>query len=71
MTTDNTQAISNAVSKPSAVSIEGESVTNRPISEMIAGDKYAKANDALANIAAGQYPFMGFKIQPPGAGDDC
>ena len=70
MPTDNTDAIADAVTRPAAISVEGESKTNRSISEMIEGDRYVKANSALEDIANGGYPFAGFRVKPPGAGGD-
>ena len=61
---DLTDAIAEAAVAPSAVTVDGQSVSNRPIEEVIAADEYAKANQGLTKKSRG---LRFTKLLPPGA----
>lgn len=66
------QAITDAITEPQSTTIEGEAVTNRNASDLLALEGRVKSNDALNNIASGNYsPFVRVLGRPPGAGGDC
>jgi hypothetical protein len=60
-------AIAAAIAKPSSISADGVSVSNRPTADLIAGINYQRAISATAplNVAA-TLRGMCFKIVPPG-----
>jgi hypothetical protein len=63
---DLTSTIANAAAKPSSGTVDGVTVTQRPLSELIAADKYMAAKNATKNKAHRGLRFG--KIVPPGAG---
>lgn len=60
---DLTTTIENAVANPSAVTVDGQSVTFRPLADLIAADKYLAGKDAAAS------GFKGLKRQRLRSGD--
>ncbi len=63
-----------AAAEPSAVTVDGQSVQQRSVDELIAADRYAAAKSAAAAVStetgkrASAFAFIKFgKAQPPGA----
>lgn len=49
---DLTEQIESDVAQPASASVDGVSVSSRPIADLIAADKYLKGNAAAANPLA-------------------
>ena len=68
---DLTDDIEAQAAKPSNVTVDGQSATQRSLAELIEADKYLKANAATAesgNSSGNGYRGLNFfKFRPPGA----
>lgn len=68
---DLTDTIETQAEKPANVTVDGQSATQRNLSELIEADKYLKANAATAesgNSSGNGYRGLRFfKFRPPGA----
>lgn len=68
---DLTDDIESQAAKPSNVTVDGQSVSQRPLGELIEADKYLKANTATSdsgNSSGNGYRGLTFfKFRPPGA----
>lgn len=63
---DLTDAIIDAATRPAAISLEGESTTERSINELIAARDALNAQLSDQALAAGRLPFLRLPIRPPG-----
>lgn len=65
---DLTNAIEESVTAPQSVSVDGQTVTERPLSDQIAAAKFVAGQHAMKQPAGKpRLPFQAFKISPPGA----
>ena len=67
MADDLTTAITDAVEEPQAATVEGESVTNRSIPDLIAGQKAINANSGIDAVKSSGWPFARSRMVPPSA----
>lgn len=60
-------ALEQALSEPQTVSVNGNTVSARPLADQIAAAEFLQRRDNASAIANGQWPFSGFRVVPPGA----
>lgn len=61
---DISDALQSKALEPASMSVDGQTVSQRSIADLIAADKYQRS---VAATAAGRLPFSMRKLVPPGA----